>query len=87
MGLFGGSEGDLQRRVDELERRVAALERALGAGPPPGEITMSSGTEGQVSEMVRRLALGGNKIAAVKLLRDESGLSLREAKNIVDRLA
>ncbi|WP_396919467.1 ribosomal protein L7/L12 [Mycolicibacterium sp.] len=29
----------------------------------------------------------GNKIAAIKLLRDETGLGLREAKNIVDGIA
>ncbi len=35
MGLFGRSDGDLQRRVEELERRVAELERAaFRAGAP-----------------------------------------------------
>ncbi len=28
MALFGSSDDDLARRVEELERRVAALERA-----------------------------------------------------------
>lgn len=51
-------------------------------GPPagqPGEL--------MASPMVRQLALQGNKIAAIKLLRDETGLGLKEAKDIVDRLA
>lgn len=95
MGLFGGSEDDLQRRVEDLERRVAALERALNAGRAPrpyGELTETSGSEtaapqSGVTEMVRQLAIGGNKIAAIKLLRDETGMGLREAKNAVDRLA
>lgn len=95
MGLFGGSEGDLQGRVEELERRVAALERALNAGFPPrpsGELTESSGAEivapqPGVTEMVRQLAIQGNKIAAIKLLRDETGMGLRQAKEAVDRLA
>jgi ribosomal protein L7/L12 len=93
MGLFGGSEDDLHRRVEELERRVAALERALHTGyRPSGELTESSGSEmgepkSSVTEMVRQLALQGNKIAAIKLLRDETGMGLREAKNAVDRLA
>jgi ribosomal protein L7/L12 len=94
MGLFGGSEDDLQRRVEELERRVAALERALNGGRaarPTGELTETSGSEifaprVGVSAMVRQLAIQGNKIAAIKLLRDETGLGLREAKDAVERL-
>lgn len=93
MGLFGGSDNDLRRRVENLERRVAALERALGgASRPSGELTESSGAElsaprSGVSDMVRQLAIQGQKIAAIKLLRDETGLGLREAKDIVDGLA
>ncbi|KAA0113626.1 ribosomal protein L7/L12 [Mycolicibacterium sp. P9-22] len=94
MGLFGGSDDDLQRRVEELERRVAALERALNTGHSPrpsGELTDTSGSEilapqSGVTEMVRQLAIQGNKIAAIKLLRDETGMGLREAKNAVERL-
>ncbi len=86
MGLFGGGDDDLRRRVQELERRVAALERALGGRPqhPTGELTAP---QSGVSEMVRRLAIQGDKIAAIKLLRDETGLGLREAKEVVDGLA
>lgn len=94
MGLFGSSDDDLQRRIEELERRVAALERALNDGRaarPTGELTETSGSETfapqvGVSEMVRQLAIQGNKIAAIKLLRDEAGLGLREAKDAVERL-
>ncbi len=81
MGLFGGSDDDLRRRVQELERRVAELERALGGG-----VELLAPQSG-VSEMVRRLAIQGDKIAAIKLLRDETGLGLREAKDVVDGLA
>ena len=95
MGLFGGSEHDMARRVEELERRVAALERALGAGYPPrpsGELTETSGSEipaphSSVTERVRQLAIQGNKLAAIKLLRDETGMGLRQAKDAVERLA
>lgn len=34
----------------------------------------------------RRLAAEGNKIAAIKLLRDETGPGLEQAKDLVDRL-
>jgi large subunit ribosomal protein L7/L12 len=33
-----------------------------------------------------RLAADGQKIQAIKRLREETGLGLKEAKNIVDRL-
>jgi ribosomal protein L7/L12 len=88
MALFGSSDSDLQRRVDDLERRVAALERrALGAGHPVHRPPQAAEPhEMRASEAVRQLAAQGNKIAAIKLLRDETGLGLKEAKAIVDRL-
>jgi ribosomal protein L7/L12 len=90
MALFGSSDDDLRRRIEDLERRVAALERALGRPsaptPVPGQSTGQPG-ELMASLMVRQLALQGNKIAAIKLLRDETGLGLKQAKDIVDRLA
>ncbi|MCG7610433.1 hypothetical protein BA059_23260 [Mycolicibacterium sp. (ex Dasyatis americana)] len=78
MGLFrddGESSNDLRRRVEELERRVAALERAASVAGHP--VSVSSAVQ----------PMQGNKIAAIKLLRDETGLRLKEAKDIVDRLA
>ncbi len=93
MGLFGSSDEDLRRRVQELERRVIALERALGSGPrSTGELTEAPGVEilkphAGVSDLVRQLAIQGDKMAAIKLLRDETGLGLREAKDVVDGLA
>lgn len=86
MGLFGSaSEGDVQRRVEELERRVAALERMVGGAVPPRPVGDPNDT--WVSTTVRNLALQGKKIQAIKVLRDETGLGLKEAKDIVDRLA
>jgi ribosomal protein L7/L12 len=35
---------------------------------------------------VRQLAIQGNKLAAIKLLRDETGMGLRQAKDAVERL-
>jgi ribosomal protein L7/L12 len=85
MAPFGSSDDDLHRRVAELEHRVAALERALGRAPtrpPPGEPS-----EAWASEGVRRLVMEGNKIGAMKLLGEETGVGLRQAKDIVDRLS
>ncbi len=97
MGLFGRSDnvddvddGGLRRRVEELERRVAALEWALrGAGPqseaPP--VSAAPAAAGHVSPEVLRLAAAGQKIQAIKVLREQTGLGLKESKDIVDRLA
>jgi ribosomal protein L7/L12 len=89
MALFGSSDDDLRRRVEDLERRVAFLERAaLAAGGPTATVPMAvQPGELVASPAVRQLALQGNKIAAIKLLRDETGLGLKQAKDIVDRLA
>jgi ribosomal protein L7/L12 len=84
MALFGSSDDGLQRRVEELERRVAALERYMDRVPTP----RPAGQPGETfaSEGVRRLAMDGRKIEAIKLLREETGFGLKEAKDIVDRL-
>jgi ribosomal protein L7/L12 len=88
MALFGSSDSDLQHRVDMLERRVAALEQALRhAGvekPPAGPLAGS--TDGWISAEVRELAASGKTINAIKLLRDQTGLGLKEAKDAVERL-
>ncbi|GAS86210.1 ribosomal protein L7/L12 [Mycolicibacterium brisbanense] len=86
MALFGSSDDDLRRRIEDLERRVAYLERAAAAAGRPMPTPGQPG-ELMASPMVRQLALQGKKIAAIKLLRDETGLGLKEAKDIVDRLA
>ena len=54
-----------------------AMAEALGAKVEVVEVTWGNAIA----------ALQGNKIAAIKLLRDETGLRLKEAKDIVDRLA
>ncbi|BBZ57113.1 ribosomal protein L7/L12 [Mycolicibacterium phocaicum] len=92
MALFGRSGDlsydDLLNRLTELERRVAILERAGNsdnAAPAPQPQWQSYGGSG-VSPEVMRLAAAGQKIQAIKRLREETGLGLKEAKGIVDRL-
>lgn len=94
MGIFGRSEpdvddGGLRRRVDELERRVAELEWALrsAGGPAPEQpAPVYDAASPPVSAEVRQLALEGKKIQAIKVLREQTGLGLKESKDIVDRL-
>ncbi len=89
MGLFGGSDDDL-RPGRELERRsprwsghCTPADRGAHRVARVEILKPQSG----VSDLVRQLAIRGDKIAAIKLLRDETGLGLREAKDVVDGLA
>lgn len=80
---FGDSDAsmaDLRRRVAVLEAQVAELSRVAGVDltrlpvAPP------------VSDRVRDLALAGKQIEAIKVHREETGLSLLEAKADVDQV-
>jgi ribosomal protein L7/L12 len=62
-----------------------AREEAIVA-PAPGLIATIQRAQ-QMSEEVRRLASAGRKVEAIKLLREKSGLGLKEAKDLVDRLS
>ena len=42
-------------------------------------------TEVKPSENVMQAVRSGRKIAAIKLLREETGLGLKEAKEVIDR--
>ena len=53
--------------------------------PAPGLMATIQRAQ-QMSEEVRRLAKTGRKVEAIKLLREKSGLGLKEAKDLVDRL-
>jgi large subunit ribosomal protein L7/L12 len=87
MALFGSSVGYLVRRCDALEQRIAALERAMGAAgiavpPPPAAPAAVDGVDAEIRDLVAR----GQKIQAIKLLRERTGVGLKEAKDVVDSL-
>lgn len=95
MGLFGGGTTDrgelleLQARVARLEEEVARLSAALAAGTPPatGPAPVDAEPPVPVDDAyaeARALAAAGNKIHAIKLVREQSGLSLKAAKDLVE---
>ena len=49
---------------------------------PPVSIRLSS----KVEDEARALVMGGDKIAAIRLVRKQSGLGLKEAKELVERM-
>jgi large subunit ribosomal protein L7/L12 len=85
MGFFGG--GSSRHDVLRLEARVAALEATvarLTAAATPFD-PASSGAEPWRDE-ARALKSRGRVIPAVKLVREQTGWGLKEAKDYVDGL-
>ena len=69
---------DLSMRVTQLELLVEHLYTELRVEKPAPDAS--------VSPRVRELALGGNKVAAIKLYREETGSDLKSAHEIIARL-
>lgn len=79
------------QRLALLEAHVDWLYQNAGYAPPYGHggtppvSPLGAGSSGY-SAAVLDLARSGNKIAAIKQYREETGLGLKEAKDAVDRL-
>lgn len=94
MGLFGGStdRGELlalENRIARLEEQVARLSAALGAAvaaAPPAAGDADPGPALPVGDHTeaRAFAAAGRKIEAIKVVREETGISLRAAKDLVE---
>ena len=93
MGLFGGGTTDrgelleLQARVARLEEQVARLTAALGAQQSTTPVAAPAPVPepaGDDYAEARALAADGNKIHAIKVVREQSGMSLKAAKDLVE---
>jgi large subunit ribosomal protein L7/L12 len=87
VGLFGGTPDrgemlELQTRVARLEEQVARLAAALSAGPAAAETPAADVPD--VYAEARALAASGAKINAIKVVREQSGMSLKAAKDLVE---
>lgn len=78
---------DAKDMVDELERsgQLPGLAGLARTGLQTGHATAAAAPAGQ--EYIVSLLRKGEKIMAIKELRDETGLGLKEAKDEIDRLA
>ena len=96
MGIFGGSPQD-QVDLDHLKDRVAHLETAVaslqgqvaaltGGAVAAGGVPSSVAPTTDWMTEVRELVAGGNKIQAIKVYREHTGLGLKEAKDAVEGL-
>jgi len=74
---------DLHFRLRQLEEQVERLSAQAGV---PWSAAMTPGASSGVDSDVVALAQGGNKIEAIKLYRQRTGVGLAEAKEAVDGL-
>jgi ribosomal protein L7/L12 len=71
---------DELQRLRMLENQVAYLYRHLGLDPADAVPSASEGLDPEVVQLLN----GGNKIQAIKLHRERTGLGLAEAKDAVE---
>ncbi|AGB21191.1 hypothetical protein Mycsm_00751 [Mycobacterium sp. JS623] len=74
------SSRDVYERLGVLERLVRHLYEKTGIPIPDIE------TLAQVSDNVRQLLASGNKIAAIKAYKEESGVDLATATKMIESL-
>jgi ribosomal protein L7/L12 len=67
----------LRERVERLESQMAFLQRSLGVSDEPAP-------EWQISTEVADLISRGERKEAVRLVREQTGASLKDAVRIVD---
>lgn len=83
MGFFERQQvSNMEARLAALEARVDALVRSLG-GEQPVYQNVPEPPAGLSDEIVTALRRG-RKIEAIKLYRDRTGASLKEAKDFIE---
>ena len=79
--MLGQKElGEVLSRISALERKVTGLYEHLDVAEPDFQ---GAGA----SDEVMALVAAGNKLEAIKMLREQTEMSLAEAQDVVDRLA
>ena len=72
--------------IGRASGRGAARRDELAGAPPPLPQPLARPSPELVAQVEAQIA-GGNLIAAIKLMREGTGLGLKEAKEAVDRMA
>ena len=75
--------------VLELSELVKALEEEFGVSAAAGVVVAAAGAAGEAAEEkdefdVELTEVGANKVKVIKVVREVTGLGLKEAKAIVD---
>jgi len=74
------SLGALKRQLADQSRRLDKALRLLGGGDPLNMLSK------EALDRVQQLIREGQKIQAIRDVREETGMSLKEAKDYVDSL-
>lgn len=69
----------IKARLEKIEAQLGFLFRSLG-------ITTREAPAGRASATVQELAAKGDKIAAIRAFREETGASLKDAKEFIESL-
>jgi len=75
LSLLARGGGNVSARLPSMERKLDLILTNLGIDP-------NQGLDQQITELVR----SGQKIEAIKLYREQTGVGLKEAKDYVERL-
>lgn len=70
---------EIKTRLEKLESRLSFLYRSLG-------ITTQEVPDWHASPALLELVKKGDKIAAIKAFREETGASLKDAKDFIESL-
>ena len=65
---------------------VELMEKLPASAPPPPGLVATIRQAQEMSDEVQKLVAKGQKIQAIKLIRERTGMGLKEAKDLVDRL-
>ena len=76
------NDSDIYDRLRALEQLVRHLYKQTGVPMPDLQALATT----EVSDHVRQLVASGNKIGAMKAYRDETGVDLRTANQVIDSL-
>jgi ribosomal protein L7/L12 len=69
----------MKRRLDKLESQMAFLQRSLG-------ITTNEAPAWNASPEIIEMVQRGDKIEAIKAFREQTGASLKDAKNFIESI-
>lgn len=75
LSLFARGGPNVSPRLRSLERKLDLILTSLGIDP-------NQGIDKQITDLVR----SGQKIEAIKVYREQTGVGLKEAKDYVERL-
>jgi len=78
-------EGDILVRLHRLERKVDFLLNELGLADKAETLLFSTPGDALMAEVVALLRQN-RKIEAIKVYREQTGVGLKEAKDVIDRM-